>query len=44
MKKTPLDLPPAYLSSTFAQAMGLPAMVNGKMSHNQVTRLLAARK
>jgi hypothetical protein len=45
MKKANLDLYTDYLLSTFsaATATGLSAMVNGDVSHDQVTRFLSAQ-
>ncbi len=46
MKKAELELYTDYLLSTFGQATatGLSAMVNGEMSHDQVTRFLSERE
>lgn len=46
MKKAELELYMDYLLSTFGQATatGLSAMVNGEMSHDQVTRFLSERE
>jgi SRSO17 transposase len=45
MKKPDLDLYTDYLLSTFgaATATGLSAMVDGKVSHDQITRFLSAQ-
>ncbi|MDO8448569.1 MAG: hypothetical protein Q7T10_07155 [Rhodoferax sp.] len=45
MKKADLDLYTDYLLSTFgaATATGLSAMVEGDVSHDQITRLLSAQ-
>jgi hypothetical protein len=44
MKKANLDLYTDYLLSTFgaATATGLSAMVNGDVSHDQITRFISA--
>jgi hypothetical protein len=46
MKNTELELYTDYLLSTFGQATatGLSAMVNGEMSHDQVTRIFSERE
>jgi hypothetical protein len=46
MKKAELELYTDYLLSRFGQATatGLSAMVNGEMSHDQVTRFLSERE
>ncbi len=46
MKKADLDLYTDYLLSTFgaATATGLSAMVEGDVSHDQVTRFLSAQE
>lgn len=46
MKKADLDLYTDYLLSTFgaATATGLSAMVNGNVSHDQITRFLSAQE
>jgi hypothetical protein len=46
MKKAELELYTDYLLSTFGQttATGLSAMVNGEISHDQVTRFLSERE
>jgi hypothetical protein len=46
MKKIELELYTDYLLSTFGQATatGLSAMVNGEISHDQVTRFLSERE
>jgi mannose/fructose-specific phosphotransferase system component IIA len=46
MKKISLDLYADYLLSTFgaATATGLSAMVEGQVSHDQVTRFLSAQE
>ena len=45
MNKPDLDLYTDYLLSTFgaATATGLSAMVNGNVSHDQITRFLSAQ-
>ena len=45
MKKADLDLYADYLLSTFgaATATGLSAMVDGDVSHDQITRFLSAQ-
>ena len=48
MKKADLDLYTDYLLSTFgaatATATGLSAMVDGEVSHDQITRFLSAQE
>jgi len=46
MKKADLDLYTDYLLSTFgaATATGLSAMVDGDVSHDQITRFLSAQE
>ena len=46
MKKADLDLYTDYLLSTFgaATATGLSAMVEGDVSHDQITRFLSAQE
>ena len=46
MKKADLDLYTDYLLSTFgaATATGLSAMVDGDLSHDQITRFLSAQE
>ncbi len=46
MKKVDLDLYADYLLSTFgsATATGLSAMVEGEVSHDQITRFLSAQE
>ncbi len=46
MKKADLDLYTDYLLSTFgaATATGLSAMLEGDVSHDQITRFLSARE
>ena len=46
MKKADLDLYSDYLLSTFgaATATGLSAMVEGEVSHDQITRFLSAQE
>ena len=46
MKKADLDLYADYLLSTFgaATATGLSAMVEGDISHDQITRFLSAQE
>lgn len=46
MKKVDLDLYTDYLLSTFgaATAIGLSAMLDGDVSHDQITRFLSAQK
>ena len=46
MKKADLDLYTDYLLSTFgaATATGLSAMVDGDVSHDQITRFLSAQQ
>ena len=46
MKKADLDLYTDYLPSTFgaATATGLSALVEGDVSHEQITRFLSAQE
>ena len=44
MKNADLDLYTDYLLSTFGAATGLSAMVEGDVSHDQITRFLSAQE